>query len=133
MLQDDLLHPSLTAYETLYYTALLKLPRSLTMENKVARVGDMVKVMGLERCQHTIVSGGLLQAYFSGISGGERRRLSVAIELISDPSALLLGDAPLCDQHIASLIDVLPEPLVEIITCMMATAFLLPIWAGQRC
>lgn len=88
-----MLHASLTPYETLIYTAGLRLPRALSQEEIAAKVDETVAYLGLTNCQHSIVGGGLLQSYFPGISGGEKRRLSIATELISDPAALLLGNA----------------------------------------
>ncbi len=54
-LQDDLLYENLTVRETLYYAAMLKLPRSMSVKEKTRRVDLTIKALGIEDCQHTIV------------------------------------------------------------------------------
>ena len=59
-LQDDLLYESLTLHETLYYTAMLRLPRRLSAKEKEARVEIVIKALGLESCRNTIIGAALL-------------------------------------------------------------------------
>ena len=47
---------------------------------------ELIKRMKLERCKDTLVGGEIIK----GISGGERKRTSIAFELVSDPQVLLL-------------------------------------------
>ena len=54
-LQDDILHEALTLEETLYYAAMLRLPRRLTAEQKKERVDVVIKALGLVSCKHTII------------------------------------------------------------------------------
>ncbi len=42
-------------YETLYFAAMLRLPRSMSRAQKIARVTDVIHSLGLERCKHTII------------------------------------------------------------------------------
>jgi len=70
VMQDDLLNPHLTARETLYYTAALRLPASMTREQREQRVEEVIQEMGLVHCQNVIVG----DPSKKGISGGERRR-----------------------------------------------------------
>jgi len=97
--QDDLLYPSLTVYETLRYTALLKLPRSMSLEAKLERVEAVLVALGLRSCRDTVVGeagaagGGAAGASGArGVSGGERRRVSVGVELLLNPSVLFLDE-----------------------------------------
>jgi hypothetical protein len=53
--QDDLLYASLTVYETLYYAAMLRLPRTMTRKQKIARVEAVIDTLGLRKCKDTII------------------------------------------------------------------------------
>ncbi|XP_051152388.1 ABC transporter G family member 22 isoform X2 [Andrographis paniculata] len=86
--QDDVLFPHLTVRETLAYTARLRLPRTLTKEEKVQRAMDVVYELGLERCQDTMIGG----SFVRGVSGGERKRVSIGNEIIINPSLLFLDE-----------------------------------------
>ena len=54
-MQDDLLYENLTVRETLYYAAMLKLPRSMSVKEKTRRVDLTITALGIGDCQHTIV------------------------------------------------------------------------------
>ncbi|XP_022775828.1 ABC transporter G family member 21 [Durio zibethinus] len=86
--QDDVLYPHLTVVETLTYAALLKLPKELTREEKIEQAELIIVELGLARCRNTIVGGPLLR----GVSGGERKRVSIGLEMLVNPSLLLLDE-----------------------------------------
>ncbi|GAB2230039.1 hypothetical protein Droror1_Dr00014295 [Drosera rotundifolia] len=86
--QDDVLFPQLTVEETLLFAAYLRLPKSMSTKEKYERVQLIIKELGLERCRHTRIGGGLVK----GISGGERKRTSIGYEILVDPSLLLLDE-----------------------------------------
>ncbi|CAK9871016.1 unnamed protein product [Sphagnum jensenii] len=86
--QDDVLFPHLTVKETLFYAALLRLPRSYSQEQKERRVEAIIAELGLEKCQHTMIGNTFLR----GVSGGERKRVSIGHEMLVDPSLLLLDE-----------------------------------------
>ncbi|KAG4211605.1 hypothetical protein ERO13_A02G107103v2 [Gossypium hirsutum] len=88
VLQDDVAFPHLTVKETLTYAALLRLPNTLTMQQKKERATCVISELGLERCQNTVVGGTFLR----GISGGERKRVCIANEILLNPSLLLLDE-----------------------------------------
>lgn len=75
-------------YETLYYAAMLRLPKEMSREAKIHRVNTVIRVLGLEKCKDTIVGG----FFRRGISGGERKRASVGHELLINPSTLFLDE-----------------------------------------
>lgn len=54
-LQDDLLYESLTVWETLWYAAQLRLPRTMTKSAKKDRVTTVIAALGLTRCRDTII------------------------------------------------------------------------------
>ncbi|OMO68667.1 ABC transporter-like protein [Corchorus olitorius] len=86
--QDDVLFPHLTVKETLTYAALLRLPKTLTKQQKEKRAIDVIYELGLERCQDTMIGG----SFVRGVSGGERKRVSIGNEIIINPSLLFLDE-----------------------------------------
>ena len=86
--QDDVLYPHLTVLETLTYAALLRLPKKLTRAEKIEQAELIIVELGLTRCRNSVVGGPLLR----GISGGERKRVSIGQEMLVNPSLLLLDE-----------------------------------------
>nr|XP_016459934.1 PREDICTED: ABC transporter G family member 26-like [Nicotiana tabacum] len=86
--QDDVLFPQLTVEETLVFAAFLRLPSKMSRRQKYERAEVIIKELGLERCRHTRIGGGLVK----GVSGGERKRASIGHEILVDPSLLLLDE-----------------------------------------
>ncbi|CAL5003861.1 unnamed protein product [Urochloa decumbens] len=87
--QHDVLYPHLTVAETLWYTALLRLPRSLTAGEKRAQAEAVAHELGLAKVAHSMVGG---VRGVRGLSGGERKRVSIGLEVLVDPSLLLLDE-----------------------------------------
>lgn len=86
--QDDILYPHLTVMETLLFTAMLRLPTSLSQDEKVQQVDRVINELGLNRCRNSMIGGPL----FRGISGGEKKRVSIGQEMLINPSLLLLDE-----------------------------------------
>ncbi|KAL8132159.1 ABC transporter G family member 22-like isoform X1 [Apium graveolens] len=86
--QDDVLFPHLTVKETLTYAALLRLPTTLTKQEKEERAANVISELGLERCQDSMIGG----SYVRGISGGEKKRVCIGNEIIMNPSLLFLDE-----------------------------------------
>ncbi|DBA02970.1 TPA: hypothetical protein N0F65_003158 [Lagenidium giganteum] len=86
--QEDALLGSFTVAETLVMAAKLSLPSSITNKEIRQRVLACITEMGLESCRNTLVG----TIFSKGISGGQKRRLSIAIELLANPSVLLLDE-----------------------------------------
>jgi ABC-type multidrug transport system ATPase subunit len=84
VMQTDILMQTLTVRETLEFAAALKL--SVSVEERNARIGRLVRELKLEKCVDVLVGGSEVK----GISGGEKKRTSIAFELISDPQVLFL-------------------------------------------
>jgi len=85
---DDSLMPALTVRETLRYAAGIRLPPNMSKEEKIQRAEDLIVQMGLGHCADQFVGGKLKR----GISGGEKRRVSIAIQILADPLVLLLDE-----------------------------------------
>jgi ABC-type multidrug transport system ATPase subunit len=83
VMQADLFIETMTVRETLRFAADLKLVAS--DDEKDGAVIEIVKSLKLENCLDTLVGGVLIK----GISGGEKKRTSIAYELISDPQVVM--------------------------------------------
>ncbi|KAK8963907.1 ABC transporter G family member 6 [Platanthera guangdongensis] len=88
VMQDDLLFPMLTVEETLMFSADFRLPRTLSASKKRSRVQALVDQLGLRRAAKTIIG----DEGHRGVSGGERRRVSIGIDIIHDPIILFLDE-----------------------------------------
>ncbi|KAG8063803.1 hypothetical protein GUJ93_ZPchr0003g16970 [Zizania palustris] len=88
VMQDDLLFPMLTVAETLMYSAEFRLPRSLSTSKRKSRVHALIDQLGLRAAANTIIGNEGRR----GVSGGERRRVSIGIEIIHDPIILFLDE-----------------------------------------
>ena len=86
--QDDIILKTMTVKEALYMSALLRLPETISNEEKENKVNEMISLLHLENCKDTIVGDSLSK----GISGGERKRLSVGMEMITNPSIIFLDE-----------------------------------------
>lgn len=86
--QFDFHLPSLTVYETLMYQAKLRLSTTSSFEMIQARVIQVIRILGLQNCALVYVGGDEVK----GISGGEKRRLSIGIQMLSDPAIYLLDE-----------------------------------------
>lgn len=88
VMQDDLLFPMLTVKETLMFAADVRLPASLGKEAKVERVNTMIRQLGLGGVADTIIG----DESHRGVSGGERRRVSIGIDIVHGPLLLFLDE-----------------------------------------
>ncbi|KAK4425197.1 ABC transporter G family member 1 [Sesamum alatum] len=88
VMQDDLLFPMLTVEETLMFAAEFRLPRTLSMSKKKLRVQALIDQLGLRNATKTVIG----DEGHRGVSGGERRRVSIGIDIIHDPILLFLDE-----------------------------------------
>ncbi|KAJ0247092.1 hypothetical protein HA466_0165500 [Hirschfeldia incana] len=88
VMQDDLLFPMLTVKETLMFASEFRLPRSLSKSKKMERVQTLIDQLGLRNAVDTIIG----DEGHRGVSGGERRRVSIGIDIIHDPIVLFLDE-----------------------------------------
>lgn len=85
---DNALLPSLTVRETLQFAAALRLPSFMSKAEKHSRAEDILLRMGLKDCANILVGNELLK----GISGGEKRRVTIAVQVLTNPRILLLDE-----------------------------------------
>ncbi|KAK7027255.1 FAD-dependent urate hydroxylase [Paramarasmius palmivorus] len=86
--QEDTLMGTLTVYETVLYSALLRLPREMSFAAKKYRTLETLNELGLLRIKDARIG----TTGNRSISGGEKRRVSIACELVTSPSILFLDE-----------------------------------------
>jgi ABC-type multidrug transport system ATPase subunit len=86
--QEDTLMPSLTVYETVLYSALLRLPKDMSNAAKKYRVLETLEELGILGIKDTRIGN----EGERGISGGEKRRVTIACELVTSPSILFMDE-----------------------------------------
>ncbi|EKX41157.1 hypothetical protein GUITHDRAFT_60683, partial [Guillardia theta CCMP2712] len=88
VMQEDTLCPTSTPREALEFSAKLRLPPSVTDAERTRMVNDVITILHLDRCADTLIGDEMIK----GISGGEKRRTSIGVELITSPSILFLDE-----------------------------------------
>lgn len=88
--QEDTMLPTLTVHETILTSALLRLPRDMSRANKEQRVYEVEKELGIYHIRDSLI--GSEEGKGRGISGGEKRRVGIACELVTSPSILFLDE-----------------------------------------
>lgn len=86
VMQNDIFIEFMTVEETLQFAAKLKVKGG--QQERQARIDKLVSDLKLENARHTLVGG----QFSKGISGGEKKRLNIAFELISDPPVVFLDE-----------------------------------------
>ncbi|CAD7965636.1 unnamed protein product [Amoebophrya sp. A120] len=85
--QDDQLLATETVFETVMFSAQLRRP-DLSKEERLEKVNELLEVLGLTACKDVKIGSALSK----GISGGQRKRTSVAVELVMEPKILFLDE-----------------------------------------
>ncbi|KAL5148773.1 ABC transporter G family member 11 [Glycine soja] len=86
--QDDTLLTTLTVREAVHYSAQLQLPDTMSKEEKKERADFTIREMGLQDAINTRIGGWGCK----GISGGQERRVSICIEILTRPKLLFLDE-----------------------------------------
>ncbi|XP_050183290.1 broad substrate specificity ATP-binding cassette transporter ABCG2 [Myiozetetes cayanensis] len=88
VVQDDVVMGTLTVRENLTFSAALRLPKSVKEQEKKERVNQIIKELGLSKVADSKVG----TQFTRGVSGGERKRTNIGMELITDPAILFLDE-----------------------------------------
>ncbi|NXJ96083.1 ABCG2 protein, partial [Corythaixoides concolor] len=88
VVQDDVVMGTLTVRENLKFSAALRLPKSVKEQEKNDRVNQIIKELGLSKVADSKVG----TEFTRGVSGGERKRTNIGMELITDPDILFLDE-----------------------------------------
>lgn len=87
VMQSDALFPLLTVRETFQYAASLRISNA-TYEQKMEAAENLIKLLGLEKCADGIVGN----EDNRGISGGEKRRVSIGVDIVHQPAVIFLDE-----------------------------------------
>jgi ABC-type multidrug transport system ATPase subunit len=92
--QQDVLPPTLTVYEALLFASRLRLPESVPDVEKRELVDELISKLGIASLRDVRIgyNGDVGGGKARGISGGEMRRVSIGLELISRPDVLILDE-----------------------------------------
>ena len=84
--QEDVLHITSTPREAIRFSARLRLPLGTSLEYIDVLVDEYLENLGLMTCADTVIGGGLQK----GISGGQKKRLAIGVELVTNPGIIFL-------------------------------------------
>jgi ATP-binding cassette subfamily G (WHITE) protein 2 len=88
VVQDDMFSGTLTVRENLLFSANLRLPQSVTPEERLERVDKIIEQLSLRECANTRMGTESKR----GVSGGERKRTCIAMEMVLSPIILFLDE-----------------------------------------
>lgn len=81
--QDDIVYSNLTLYDMLSYAAKLRMPDNTTKKDRIKRIKEVLDIVQLSDFENS---------YIRQLSGGQRKRASIAVELIADPNLFFLDE-----------------------------------------
>lgn len=83
MPQEDIVFENLTLKKMLYYTAKMKMPDNTSMQEIEDRIQEVLRLIELTEHQNTMIKN---------LSGGQKKRASIAVELLADPGMFFLDE-----------------------------------------
>eukprot|EP00606_Chrysophyceae_sp_TOSAG23-5_P000547 GSChrysophyteH2.ASY1.ANO1.344.1 assembled CDS len=117
--QEDVFNGVLTVEETLQYAAELTLEKGI----RNSRVEAVIKALHMESCRNTYI-GDDSNPYLKGISGGEKRRLAIALEILDPTISFIMLDEPTSGldaaaaQNVANLLRSLADKGMAVLTTL---------------
>jgi len=109
--QEDLFIPSLSVKEHLVFQSRVRMDKHLSSKERLERVEDVMRQVGLKKCENTLIGGEKLK----GISGGEKKRLSFASEVLTNPAILF------CDEPTSGLDSFMALSIMELMQSLART------------
>jgi ABC-type multidrug transport system ATPase subunit/pSer/pThr/pTyr-binding forkhead associated (FHA) protein len=111
--QDDIVHRELTVDQSLWYSGKLRLPQ-LTDQQLKTKINQVLDELNISHIRSNLVSN---------ISGGQRKRVSIAVEILTDPLILFLDEptSPLDPQTIEDFLSILRKLSQKGTTVVMVT------------
>ncbi|RZB77475.1 ABC transmembrane transporter white, partial [Asbolus verrucosus] len=107
--QDDLFIGNLTVKEHLIFQALVRMDRNLSYKQRMQRVEEVISELALVKCQNTQIG---IIGRIKGISGGERKRLSFAAEVLTNPRLMF------CDEPTSGLDSFMALNVIQVLKSM---------------
>jgi len=86
--QEDIMHSELTVEEAISFASLLKNKFSVSTKKRMEMVEEVISVLGLEKCRKSVIG----DQETRGVSGGQRKRVSIGIEVVGNPSICFLDE-----------------------------------------
>lgn len=117
--QDDIIHRELTVYKTLYYAGKLRLPDDTSDQEINKRIDKVIESLKLDQDKDKDIRS----IRVGNLSGGQRKRISIAVELLTQPTILFLDEptSPLDPETIESFLKSLQDLAKEGTTIIMVT------------
>lgn len=110
--QDDLFIGNLTVKEHLVFQALVRMDKHISYEQRMTRVNEVISELALSKCQNTKIG---IPGRVKGISGGEKKRLSFAAEVLTNPSLMF------CDEPTSGLDSFMALNVVQVLKQLALT------------
>ena len=104
--QEDLFIGTLTPREHLEFQALVRLDREIPQKKRMERVDQVIVELGLSKCAKTVIG---VPGRIKGISGGEKKRLAFASEILTNPPLFF------CDEPTSGLDSYMASNVIEIL------------------
>ncbi|KAI9224519.1 P-loop containing nucleoside triphosphate hydrolase protein [Blastocladiella britannica] len=86
--QEDVILGTMTVQEAVGMSAKLRLPHTLSEEDRIHKVDEIITMLGLAECRTSTIG----TATMKGISGGQKKRVAMGMDLISNPSVVFLDE-----------------------------------------
>lgn len=86
--QEDIMHCELTVEEAITFASLLKNEMFVGHGKRLRMVEEVIDVLGLEKCRKSVIG----DQENRGVSGGQRKRVSIALEIVGNPSICFLDE-----------------------------------------
>jgi ABC-type multidrug transport system ATPase subunit/pSer/pThr/pTyr-binding forkhead associated (FHA) protein len=117
--QDDIIHEELTVYKTLYYAAKLRLPDDTSDKEINSRINKVIQSLSLNQDKEKDIR----KSKVLDLSGGQRKRVSIAVEMLTEPTILFLDEptSPLDPETIDNFLTSLRKLSKEGTTIVMVT------------